>query len=273
MTKHRTGFTLIELLVVIAIIAILAAILFPVFAKAREKARQTACLSNEKQIGLGLLQYSQDNNEFMISAWSGLGGYGPSDKSPTSYKYKWMDSIYPYVKSTAVFSCPDFHDDFGVKTTGKYIPIAQDPTSPDDKNFGSYAMNSAYWSSGAMGDDCTSPGKSRDIGTSPLIEVQLEHPSTTAWVADGEGAYQFDWPTDNPPYQVTQGVPNLGSVGTTDGSVAARHTNLVNVIWCDGHAKSITIDQLILKTQSVNCGRGTYNISPYLVIQNYINGG
>src|SRR5665213_1100145 len=89
----RSGFTLIELLVVIAIIAILAAILFPVFEKVREKARQTSCLSNEKQIGLGFMQYTQDNDElFPSSPWYGEG---------------WAERIYPYVKSAGVFTCPD----------------------------------------------------------------------------------------------------------------------------------------------------------------------
>ena len=90
---HTRGFTLIELLVVIAIIAILAAILFPVFAKVREKARQTSCLSNEKQIGLAFMQYTEDNDELF----------------PSTYYYGegWAEILYPYVKSAAVFKCPD----------------------------------------------------------------------------------------------------------------------------------------------------------------------
>lgn len=91
------GFTLIELLVVIAIIAILAAILFPVFAKAREKARQISCLSNTKQIGLGIMQYTQDNDEKL--PWRQNNGMG----DPTG---DWEDVIYPYVKSAGVYSCP-----------------------------------------------------------------------------------------------------------------------------------------------------------------------
>ena len=78
MRRVRTGFTLIELLVVIAIIAILAAILFPVFARAREKARQTSCLSNVKQLSLGIDMYAQDNDETLIPSrqWSGPVGSG-----------------------------------------------------------------------------------------------------------------------------------------------------------------------------------------------------
>jgi len=88
------AFTLIELLVVIAIIAILAAILFPVFAKVREKARQTACLSNLKQLGLGFMQYMQDYDEQVTPAhWNAAQG--------------WAGEISPYVKSTGIFKCPD----------------------------------------------------------------------------------------------------------------------------------------------------------------------
>ncbi|RYX86136.1 DUF1559 domain-containing protein [bacterium] len=88
-----TGFTLIELLVVIAIIAILAAILFPVFARARENARKTSCMSNQKQIGLGMLQYTQDYDEqFMV----GVNTTGAA----------WAGSTAPYLKSSQVFTCP-----------------------------------------------------------------------------------------------------------------------------------------------------------------------
>src|SRR5579883_1901400 len=97
--KVLRAFTLIELLVVIAIIALLAAILFPVFAKAREKARQASCLSNEKQIGLGILQYVQDYNEQFPCC---VEYYN----TPYAGVYGWGGEIYPYVKSNAVFSCP-----------------------------------------------------------------------------------------------------------------------------------------------------------------------
>src|SRR5438105_7215904 len=89
--QGRSGFTLIELLVVIAIIAILAAILFPVFAQAREKARQTSCISNLKQIALGSLMYSQDYDEKFFSGWGSGGGPEPG-------VIVWRVAILPYVK-------------------------------------------------------------------------------------------------------------------------------------------------------------------------------
>ena len=93
---RKKGFTLIELLVVIAIIAILAAILFPVFQKVRENARRTACLSNMKQIGLAVTQYYQDNDE-----------KGPNGTDPYGRCSGWAWEVYTYVKSTGAFHCPD----------------------------------------------------------------------------------------------------------------------------------------------------------------------
>ncbi len=102
--RHRSlGFTLIELLVVIAIIAILAAILFPVFAQAREKARAISCLSNMKQMGLAFTMYSQDNDE---KNPGGVSCYFPGGNG-------WAGQVYPYVKSKNVFLCPS-------DTTGNY---------------------------------------------------------------------------------------------------------------------------------------------------------
>ena len=96
----RKGFTLIELLVVIAIIAILAAILFPVFAKAREKARQTSCLSNEKEIALAILMYAQDYDEKLPKCRTG--------QTANNTCHDWWDFCSPYIKNTQIYSCPSY---------------------------------------------------------------------------------------------------------------------------------------------------------------------
>jgi prepilin-type N-terminal cleavage/methylation domain-containing protein/prepilin-type processing-associated H-X9-DG protein len=115
----RRGFTLIELLVVIAIIAILAAILFPVFAQARAKARQTGCLSNMRQVGLAIQMYSQDYDEHMVYArsfgrvWSlveKLWGQGKDGERTDDVEMP--DLLLPYTKNTGVFFCPGVSPDY-----------------------------------------------------------------------------------------------------------------------------------------------------------------
>ena len=106
-SRLRQGFTLIELLVVIAIIAILAAILFPVFAQAREKARGISCLSNIKQLSLGMIMYAQDYDESFPQwrwdqSWKGGSSANPNDATSL-----WWNAIFPYVKSAPLYTCPD----------------------------------------------------------------------------------------------------------------------------------------------------------------------
>ena len=120
MLRRRIGFTLIELLVVIAIIAILAAILFPVFAQAREKARQTACLSNQKQIGFAINMYAQDYDEILPAVgWYGVCG-PPGDTNPNdatdqywSGMAAWPIASAPYIKNWQIFACPSDPDKGG----------------------------------------------------------------------------------------------------------------------------------------------------------------
>src|SRR5919197_75523 len=96
---QRNGFTLIELLVVIAIIAILAAILFPVFARAREQARKTTCGSNCRQIGLALMMYAQDYDEVMVMRYYGTDPVAKRDIT-------WKDAMEPYLKNATIYRCP-----------------------------------------------------------------------------------------------------------------------------------------------------------------------
>src|SRR5690242_16421082 len=148
MRNKRLGFTLIELLVVIAIIAILAAILFPVFAQAREKARMASCQSNLRQLGLGMSMYIQDYDE-KYPAWDWGHNNGSQCTSPCTneaFDY-WASAIFPYVKNVGIYSCPSDPDHWGHDTTEMWwwgIPRQNmnpvfDPTrgqNPDNWNSG-----------------------------------------------------------------------------------------------------------------------------------------
>jgi prepilin-type N-terminal cleavage/methylation domain-containing protein/prepilin-type processing-associated H-X9-DG protein len=168
---RKKGFTLIELLVVIAIIAILAAILFPVFAKAREKARQASCESNEDQLGLGLLQYSQDYDEKWPAGENPLTVSTAADQS-NAYQYGsgWAAEIYSYVKSPGVFKCPDDNTN-PVPRTGsvpELFPV-------------SYAYNSNF--AGANGSGITNASMDQPASTVVLAEAE----GSVADIADPSG--------------------------------------------------------------------------------------
>jgi prepilin-type N-terminal cleavage/methylation domain-containing protein/prepilin-type processing-associated H-X9-DG protein len=235
-TSKRSAFTLIELLVVVAIIAILAAILFPAFARARENARRASCQSNLKQIGLGLVQYSQDYDEVMPNAWFGPGGYGASN--PTNV-YKWMDAVQPYVKSTQLFVCPSNPSGLVSGATGVFIPAKQ-LTGNDDANYGSYALNAAYW-----GDDPNKGPGNADPSGKGMAMASVEEPVTTIWVGDGNGSYQCDWANGNPAVYKIGSVNALGSNGRGDGSIVERHLDTTNLLYVDGHVKSQKMSNLL----------------------------
>ncbi len=108
---RKTGFTLIELLVVIAIIVILAAILFPVFARARENARRTSCISNVKQLSLGFILYAQDYDERFANVAATTTASVGCPTAPTSLcNLSWPIRVYPYIKNVDVFNCPSNPD-------------------------------------------------------------------------------------------------------------------------------------------------------------------
>ena len=238
------GFTLIELLVVIAIIAILAAILFPVFAQAREKARQTSCLSNMKQMGLAALMYTQDYDERTPRNWYGPtdpGGTGPEATTAigdTPERYKWMDAIQPYVKNVQIFTCPS-------APHLAYIPRTALKTGETTRKYGSYSYNRAYGQFD-IESDITPAGKS-------LAAFAL--PADTVWFAEapGGGPYDFDfrWPdvASNPIVSKTSPRvlqdPNIAQIQY----VIERHQGKTNVLWCDGHSKATSLDYLA-KTNS-----------------------
>src|SRR5579871_4089913 len=169
MKRAHPGFTLIELLVVIAIIAILAAILFPVFAQARAKARQTTCLSNNKQIALGVLMYAQDYDETLpMCAWAQTAPKPP---------FAWYDAIEPYVKVGAAgitnpapgtfarkevtfWICPDFSNNAipmapGDPTPTQYAANLYDPS----KSYGANSNIMPFWSPTFPTPGSLQPGK------------------------------------------------------------------------------------------------------------------
>jgi len=243
--SNRRGFTLIELLVVIAIIALLAAIIFPVFAKVREKARQATCESNERQIGLGLLQYVQDYDETEPESYYG----SKTADSDLTTNYKWMDAVYPYVKNQAIFTCPSDTD------SPPYI-------YRNGQNYGSYGLNGAY---GSVGDNQIPP-RSAYTGVPAtsynVMTSQIVVPSDTVWVTDNDngtqnganpgGSQGFFWTNaaNNPTITTFNGKPHLNNI-------EARHTNFVNVLFCDGHVKALTLNYMAQTKSLVDPVDGT----------------
>jgi prepilin-type N-terminal cleavage/methylation domain-containing protein/prepilin-type processing-associated H-X9-DG protein len=125
--RNRRGFTLIELLVVVAIIAILAAVLFPVFAQAREKARQISCLSNLKQLGVGLQLYAEDYDETLPPSAASQQNFG--DPNVLAHFPNFLGSLLPYTKNWGIFHCPS------AVYNVPYAPTLQPPNTLSDTNY------------------------------------------------------------------------------------------------------------------------------------------
>jgi prepilin-type N-terminal cleavage/methylation domain-containing protein/prepilin-type processing-associated H-X9-DG protein len=223
---RRTGFTLIELLVVIAIIAILASILFPVFARARENARRASCQSNLKQIGLGIEQYKQDyDSRYMHEEDNSVPGRDAPDQPFGPWvrkRFGWDHVIQPYLKSTQIFRCPS-------TSTG---PNFGNASAPNDGNIGniSYSANSKV--TGSWGHTVNPTW-----GEGPLSDSQLEFPASTILVMDGGGG-QTGGDTGNvASTSDSWGYGQIHGDAIKTGGPLQRHLEGGNYLFTDGHVK------------------------------------
>lgn len=199
--RTHSAFTLIELLVVIAIIALLAAILFPVFARARENARRTSCSSNLRQIGLGIMQYTQDYDETLPLARHGADGTPP-----------WQDIIQPYVKSIQLFRCPS--NSSTALVSGTTLGIRRSYYCNGDPG----SVIRAPYTTG--GPPMTTAGISSSL-------ADLEAPAQLIIVADlnARGPVLINFNITLPP------------ANTND--LMRGHLGMTNVLFADGHVKSM----------------------------------
>ncbi len=204
----RQGFTLIELLVVIAIIALLAAILFPVFAKAREKARQTTCLSNMKQLGVAVTMYTQDYDETQMGYVNSSSNY-------------WPQELSPYVKARAVWLCPDFSQGLG--------------TSLNSSTYGvnSHVVNSINGTPAPL----TLSAYTRPSGVMLMADSEWANtgsPSRNAGCSSFQAGFiKLYCPIDQVP--ATTPASCAAYLAKTDG-VDFRHSDGANVLFVDTHA-------------------------------------
>jgi prepilin-type N-terminal cleavage/methylation domain-containing protein/prepilin-type processing-associated H-X9-DG protein len=202
--RERGGFTLIELLVVIAIIAILAAILFPVFARAREQAKRSACTSNLRQLAMALHMYAQDYDELFPTGWSAVSGCPPAVAAQWTQgnpKLRFTQALFPYVKNWQIFYCSSVE-----------ICAAWDPTlSATPANWAAGNIGYYYWSY---------LGCNADIGgnTSPFM----------AWrrvLAECVDAPCDCWLMSDP-FKQGKIFPH-----------GFAHASMLNVLFLDGHMK------------------------------------
>lgn len=225
-STRRPGFTLIELLVVIAIIAILAAILFPVFARARENARRASCQSNLKQIALGIMQYTQDYDEYLPKeAPRGdamLETGFPAALSGGQYIHMWMHSIHPYVKSAQVFNCPSANYSYVNNYTGAYLART------------SYGYN--HYLSGL-----SSATVGVNLAAIPNVSTTVMVVDTSYYVAGPENTCQISTPAQDKA-DLIDCAGTLAGPYNNDNPPMPRHLDTFVMGFVDGHVKALKRD-------------------------------
>jgi prepilin-type N-terminal cleavage/methylation domain-containing protein/prepilin-type processing-associated H-X9-DG protein len=278
--KAKRGFTLIELLVVIAIIAILAAILFPVFAQARERARSASCASNLKQIGLGLQQYINDNDggfptyvqgqDFSTDANATISTNTanptmPADKylirysatftwgsKPGKHYVSWMDELYPYIKSLQVFDCPSFANENRPHGPNSVWGEYADGSYTATDRFPSYGLNGMLEGvARASGSFPMRPWKESDMAGGSSVKIFAMHnPGHGSWFGPLE-------------YGKYASVQWTGTGGNKELREQRKrmwaHQEGTQLLYADGHVKWSGVNQ----ASRVLCGANPENFASF----------
>jgi prepilin-type N-terminal cleavage/methylation domain-containing protein/prepilin-type processing-associated H-X9-DG protein len=263
--KRRSGFTLIELLVVIAIIVILASILFPVFARARENARRTSCASNLKQAGLAIMQYAQDFDDGVPYGSIILTSAPPDPWNGN--RWYWQHSLYPYHKSTQIFYCPSMGTPAkcGGRQCGTYGHYGANrnlfsiqPSTPPAAPVVPLRMGQIVSASGFY--------MVSDAGNHLINSVAATGPLRTATYIPGVGTSGASCPDAVAGASATYGsVTNGAAANATENIIfqrdceTGRHLGGVNMLFGDGHVKWLSSKTVVVE------GKKTSAQNPFTV--------